>query len=339
MQSCIFNEQFDSDLVSEIIINKTMNKKIQYFPITMFAIVMGLTGLAIVFSKFIQLNWIPDVFYTITLYFVSILFVLFFVFYGLKAILHFKEVLADFKHRIRINFFSAISISFLLLSIAYHPTSHAVSEILWWIGMIAHSIIMLHTISFWIQHNFEIHFFNPAWFIPVVGNIIVPVMGVEFMPISFSFFYFSVGAFFWVVLFVIFLNRVIFHDQLPQKFIPTLFILIAPPAIGFIAYYRITGNWDLVCEFLLNMTYFFVLLLIFLMKKFKNLKFFISWWAFTFPLDALTIASVLAYQLTKKPFYMYMSWISLTIAVSFIIIVAIKTIQKMKKNEICVKED
>jgi tellurite resistance protein len=164
-------------------------------------------------------------------------------------------------------------------------------------------------------------------------------MGVEFMPKSFSFFYFSVGAFFWFILFVIFLNRVIFHDQLAQKFIPTLFILIAPPAVGFISYYRLTGQWDLFGEFLLSIMYFFVLLLVFLIKSFRNLKFFISWWAFTFPLDALTIASVLAYQVSKKPFYIYMSWISLALAVSFILVVSYKTILKIREHEICIKED
>ena len=211
--------------------------------------------------------------------------------------------------------------------------------ILWWIGVVVHTYLMLHTIAFWIRHNFEIRFFNPAWFIPVVGNIIVPIMGVEYMSKGFSFFYFSVGAFFWIVLFVIFFNRVVFHDQMPQKFIPTLFILIAPPAVGLLSYVRITGNWDLFGEFLINITYFFALLLIFLYKKFKNLKFFISWWAFTFPLDALTLASVVAYQKSGDPFYMYMAWAGLVLAISFITVVSYKTIITIRKGDLCVKEE
>ncbi len=198
---------------------------------------------------------------------------------------------------------------------------------------------MLYTISFWIQHNFEIQNFNPAWFIPVVGNIIIPVAGVEFMPIGFSVFYFSVGAFFWVILFTIFLNRVIFHDQMPQKFIPTLFILIAPPAVGFISYYKITGNWDLVSEFLVSITYLFVLLLIFLMKSFRGLKFFISWWAFTFPLDALTLASALAYQVSGKEFYLYAAWVSFALAIMFIGLVTYKTIHTIIAGRLCVAEE
>ena len=313
--------------------------RMKYFPITLYAIVMGLTGLAIVFGKFTQLELLPGVLHKVILYFVSALFCFITLMYLTKTIRYFNEVRSDFRHKIKINFFSAFSISILLLAVAYHPLNHQLSKVLWWIGVVLHTFLMLHTISFWIQHNFEIHHFNPAWFIPVVGNIIVPVVGVEFMPVSFSFFYFSVGAFFWVVLFTIFLNRVIFHDQLPQKFIPTLFILIAPPAIGFISYYKITGSWDLIAEFLVNITYLFVLLLIFLVRSFKGIKFFLSWWAFTFPLDALTLASALAYQVSGKVFYLYMAWIGLALAIIFILLVGYKTISKIFAKEVCVLEE
>jgi tellurite resistance protein len=36
----------------------------------------------------------------------------------------------------------------------------------------------------------------------------------------------------------VFLNRVLFHDPMPIKLLPTLFILIAPASVGFISYMR-----------------------------------------------------------------------------------------------------
>ena len=316
-----------------------MKEKIRFFPITAYAIVMGLSGLTIVFSKFYHMQWLPKIFYDVLLFFTFGLFLFITFSYGRKAINHFDEVKKDFKHRIRINFFSAISISFLLMSIAFYAYWPFLSMLLWWFGMILHTYLMLHTIRFWIQHNFEIHTFNPAWFIPVVGNIIIPVIGVDMMPKAFSFIYFAIGFFFWIVLFVIFLNRVIFHDQLPQKFMPTLFILIAPPAVGFIAYMRIAQSWDNFAVFMLVLAYFFVALLIFLYRNFYKIKFFISWWAFTFPLDAITIASVVAYQVSGQEIYKWLAFISLALAVGFIAFVSWKTILKIKQGEICVNED
>lgn len=316
-----------------------MKEKLQFFPIAIFSIIMGLSGLTVVFGKFYHMQWMPKFFYDILLFITFGLFLLFLILYGLKAIKHFDQVKADFNHRIRINFFSAISISFLLLSIAFLSYWPFLSIILWWIGVIIHTIFMLHTISFWIEHNFEIHFMNPAWFIPVVGNILVPIVGVEFLPKAFSFIYFSIGFFFWIILFAIFLNRVIFHHQIAQKFIPTLFILIAPPAVGFLAYMRIAQSWDSFAMFLLFMGYFFVALLIFLYKSFRKLEFYISWWAFTFPLTAITIASVSAFQITQASIYKYLAFVLFAAATSTIAMVGWKTLGKIRHGEICVNED
>ncbi len=316
-----------------------MKEKLQFFPITLYAVVMGLTGLTIVFHRFSEINIVPRVFYEGNLYFISTFFILISIAYLLKAFHYPQQVKADFNHPIRINFFSAISISFLLLSIAYVPILPRLSELLWWIGLTLHTLMMLHTISFWIQHNFEIHSMNPAWFIPVVGNIIVPVSGVEFMPATFNFFYFSVGFFFWIVLFSIFLNRVIFHHQMPQKFMPTLFILIAPPAVGFIAYYRITQSFDMFAQFMLMMTYFFLALLVFLRRNFYKITFYLSWWAFTFPLTAATLASLMAFHLAHQMFYKIMAFILMGISTFVIALVTWKTIIKLKAGEICVNED
>lgn len=316
-----------------------MKEKIKFFPITSFAIVMGLLGLTIVFGKFYHLQWLPKYFYSGSLFLTTILFFVLFVMYGLKIILYFDEAKKDFLHRIRINFFSAISISLLLLSIAYYTFWPILGLILWWVGVLLHTWLMFKTIAFWIQHNFEISHFNPAWFIPVVGNILIPIVGVDLMPVSISYFYFVIGLLFWVVLFTIFLYRVIFHDQLPKKFVPTFFILLAPPAVGFISYIRITQSWDNLSTLLLFLTFFFLIMLIFLYKSFKELKFFVSWWAFTFPLAASTIASIVAYQITHTELFKYLAWLLLVSLLTAVIKVGWTTLKYLGKGEICIEEE
>lgn len=316
-----------------------MKEKIQYFPITSYAVVMGLTGLTIAFGKFYHLQWLPKIFYDISIFMVLALFLLISVLYGVKLIRFPEEVNLDFHHRIRINFFSTISISLLLLSIAFYTFYPVLAIPLWWLGMALHTVFMFKTVSFWIQHNFEIHHFNPAWFIPVVGNILIPVGGVDFAPVALSYFYFAIGFFMWLVLFTIFLYRAIFHAQLPEKFIPTFFILLAPPAVGFIAYMRMVASWDVFSALLLFIAYFFIILLAVMYKSFTRLKFFMSWWAFTFPLTAATIASAVAFQVTHQRFYQVAAWLLLTVSLLVIAVVAGFTISNIRKGLICVKED
>ena len=313
--------------------------RLKNFPIMMFAIIMGLSGLTITYEKAHELFGVPSFIGTGLLIFDTIAFLLIAVFYISKLTKYSNEVKKEFNHPVRINFFATVAISFLLISIAFSPLSKDISYYCFIIGTIMQTYFTLKTITFWIDRNLELQHSNPAWFIPIVGNVLVPVAGVGFADNSLLMYYFSIGMFFWIVLTAILINRIIFHHQLAGKFIPTLFIFIAPPAISFIAYVKMNGGeFDMFASSLYNLALFFTFLLLFMYKKFLNLKFFISWWAFTFPLTAVTIASMLAYKTTNILMYKYFSYIFIIVSTLVILFVAIRTVQNMFKGQICIEE-
>jgi len=313
--------------------------KLKYFPVTSFSIIMGLSGFTITLSKFYHLEWLPEWPYLSLLTLTTILFLGFLAAYLLKLAHYPEEVIADYKHKVRMNFVPTISISFLLLSIAFLGYYPLLSGPLWLIGVSIHTILTFHIISIWITHDFEIHHFNPAWFIPVVGNMLIPVAGVIFAPTEISAFYFVSGVFFWIIMSTIIIYRLIFHKTMPQKFMPTLFILLAPPAIGFISYMRLNMSYDIISQAFLFLTFFIFILLVFLIKQYKNTPFFLSWWAYTFPLASFTIASTIAYQVTKFGIFKFIAWFGIIILALVISVVTIYTIKYIKKEEICIKED
>ncbi|MDX9962123.1 MAG: SLAC1 anion channel family protein [Aliarcobacter sp.] len=312
--------------------------RLQFFPIMMFAIVMGLAGLTLVFKKVSEALYLPSVIYTIMMIGTTIIFFIITFMYLKKIMKHKEEVKKEFSHPIRINFFAASSISILILSMVYKNTIDPIAQIFFIIGAGFHIFFTFYTIKFWINNNLEMQHSNPAWFIPIVGNLIVPIAGKGFVDDSILYFYFSIGIFFWIILFSIILNRIIFHNQFAPKFMPTLFILIAPPAIGFISYIKLTGSLDFFAQILFNLGLFFTILVFVMYKNFINIKFFISWWAFTFPMAAVTLATVLMYDLTQKWFYGLLSYILMTITTVIIYLVAKQTIIHMNKKEICIME-
>lgn len=312
--------------------------RLQFFPIMMYAIVMGLGGLTITYQKAHEWLEFPSFLGDSLAITTTIAFIVISIIYINKFIKYKEEVKKEFNHPIRINFFAAVSISIIMLSIIFHPISIDISQILFVVGTTLHLYLTLHTISFWINKNQVLDHSNPAWFIPIVGNVLIPVAGVGFAPVEFLNFFFSIGIFFWIVLFALILNRIIFHHQLAVKFMPTLFILIAPPAVGFIAYFKLYNTIDTFAMMLFNLALFFTLLVAFMYKSFVKIKFFISWWAFVFPLAAMAISSMLLYTQTHYEFLFLLSYTMIAIVTIVITIVIYNTIVNMKHKEICIQE-
>jgi tellurite resistance protein len=313
-------------------------ERVQYFPIMMFTITMGLTGLSIAYQQAHLILATPEFIGSALAYGSGVIFALVAFMYLLKSARFPGVVKAELSHPVRLHFSAAISISLLLLAAAFSPLAPALAQKLWLLGVFSHLFLTLYTVSAWINRNMEIEHSSPVWFLPIVGNVAVPLAGVEYAPMQVSLFFFATGVFFWLVLFSLILNRIIFHHQLPDKFVPTLFIFIAPPALAFISYYKISGSYDMLAQSLYGIALFFTLLLTFMFRRFVHLKFFISWWAFTFPLTAMTIATLISFKITQALVYAYFSYVMLIVTSLVITVVAAYTLAAMWKGEICTME-
>ncbi len=315
-------------------------RSLEHLPVQLFAVVMGISGFAIVFAKAYHLIAMPYWIYGALLFVDTVLFLTIFIAYMFKWLLYPDAVKEEFFHPIKSSFIAAISISFLLVSIAYYDFAPTVSILLWYIGAPLQLLFTLIILQYWIHNDLKIVHSNPAWFIPIVGNLLVPVVGVEAAPMGISLFFFALGIFFWMVLFTIMLNRIIFHHPLAKKLIPTLFIFIAPPAVGFISYFRITnGSIDMVSMFLYFIALFILVLLLFMVRMFDTKEFFISWWAYTFPLAAVTIATLMLHMAFDNSVTYYASIILILLTTLVIGFVTLKTLQACRAEKICISEE
>ncbi|MQX38060.1 SLAC1 anion channel family protein [Roseospira navarrensis] len=266
---------------------------LMHVPIPLFALVMGTAGLGITWRKAHHVLGVPAVVGEAILALAGACFVAITLLYAFKWLRHADEVLAEFNHPVRSSFFPAFSISLLLLAIATGPYSEALTLGLWGVGAALHLTFTLRLLGRWIVHNHQITHSNPAWFIPVVGNVLVPLAGVRLGFTEISWFFFAIGMVFWIVLFTIVFYRIVFHDQMPAKFMPTLFILIAPPAIGFLSYVSLNGGVvDGFARVLIYVGLFITLLNFSLIRQFLRVPFFVSWWAYTFPMAAISVAAM-----------------------------------------------
>lgn len=314
-------------------------QRLEHFPVSFFASVMGTTGLAIAWKKAHAVFGVPEGIGCALTLWAALLFVLLTLIYLTKVVRHRPAVQHEFAHPVRINFFPAFSISLLLLAAAFAEPQPGLATWLWSIGALLHLGFTITVMSSWIHHTrYDIKHANPAWFIPVVGNVIVPVAGVTLAPPEISWFFFSIGLVFWLVLMTIVMYRLFFHEPLPERLTPTLFILIAPPAVGFIAWVKLGGGHiDAFARILYYAALFLTLLLASNALRFFRVRFFLSAWAYSFPLAAMTIATLIMAEKIGGAF-LPLGGLLLMVLTIVLTLLTGRTILGIKRGEICQPE-
>ena len=313
--------------------------RLRHFPVSFFAIVMGLAGLTIACFKLEAAIGAPHAASPVLFWFAAAVYVAIAAVYLAKVVARPGALREEWAHPVRISFFPAMSIGLILLSIAALRVAPMLSLPLWLVGTVLHLVFTVLVMTAWINHSrYQIAHLNPAWFIPVVGNILVPIAGLTHAPADVSWFFFAIGLLFWLVLLTVVVNRLIFHNPLPARMMPTLFILIAPPAVGFLSWTNLVGGLDPFGRLLVFAADFFFLLLLPQVAGLARLPFTLSWWAYSFPLAALTIAQFTLAELTGAAVYRVAGYGLFTLLAVLIVGLAGRTLLGLARREFCVPE-
>ena len=316
--------------------------RLQYFPINLFGATMGFGGLTLCLQLAYETLDISYYFFLASALFTITIFTLITVTYLIKFIKHPKAVKSEFNHPILLNFFPAFSISLILMSLIFKDLAYSTAQIMWIIGTLIHFSLLIRILSSWIHHEkWQITDLSPTWFIPVVGTIVIPIGSIHYGTVEIGWFFFSIGLVFWVLLNSIVMYRLFFHPPMMRILEPTLFILIAPPAVGFISYMSLGGmaGLDEFARILFYVGLFMTILLLSQISRFISIPFALSWWAYTFPLAAMTMASFIMYQQTDIPMFAYFAVFLLVILASLVLHLTAKTIWAIKSKTLCVALD
>ncbi len=323
--------------------NKRLNESVQvvsrisYFPISFFSIVMGLSGFTLAWKGADNL-FHNSVIWLSLAYVSSVVMAVISIIYVIKIWCYPRGVLEEIRHPVRINFFPAFSINLLLLSIVWQQET-IVTTILWGTGVVLQVVFTLYVMSSWVYHtHYTLSHANPSWFIPVVGNLIIPITGSQLGYTELSWFCFSIGGVFWIILLTIIMYRLFFHEPLPAHMTPMLFILLAPPSIGFVSYISMVGELDTFARVIYYIALFIGLLLFFNIFKFIKIPFFISSWAYSFPLAAFTIATMKMTHLTSYLFLQVLSVVLLCLLTVLLSWLVMRTAKAVFTAELCQPE-
>lgn len=272
-------------------------RSIRHFPVTMLGGALGLCGLGLAWRLASETLGFPPVVYKLLLgfgvgYTIAVL-----ALYAAKAVRHWDHVMEDFRHPVRGNFLSAGPLGLMLISYGFSSSFPILSGWLWVGSAVASIVLGALIMDSWIKSEHSMDKITPAVFIPTVGMLIGPVTGADLGYDLFCWLLLGAGAFSWMALLPVTLSRLFFHGFMSPPLRPSIFVLIAPPALIAIALTRMDGGYmDNVARMLTGMALFTFLFVMAGWRKHKELPFCLPWWGYTFPISALSSACFYFYD-------------------------------------------
>ncbi|TWH47713.1 hypothetical protein [Sporomusa sp. KB1] len=235
--------------------------------------------------------------------------------------------LRDLNHPITGQFYATMPIGCLVLAadfMTFGPSyigtdlSLTTAKGLWITGAVLSltTAVIIPTLNYF--NKVTIEDINPAWFMPPVSLIVVPIAGAPLIPywpqtlqkvmLLINFVSWGLGFFLFMYIAVICFYRLFVAPILPGSLIPTIWIYLGPIGAGTVSLLNLGhaslqfmnntwipvinifgliywgfGFWWLIAASVITITYILR----------NNLPYAISWWAYTFPLGAYTVATYL----------------------------------------------
>ncbi|HWS76670.1 MAG TPA: C4-dicarboxylate ABC transporter [Quisquiliibacterium sp.] len=213
---------------------------------------------------------------------------------ALRAARHPRALAEDLSHPVRHAFVAALPVSLLLLAslgVALYGPGSALAT-LWLAGVALQACVTGWVVSRWFSGRLQWPAVTPVLYIPIVGNILVPLAGAPLGWPAMSWFFFAIGAFFWPVVTAMVLVRKV-QQPLPDRLQATWFITIAPPAVAGTAAVAL-GAPEMVLSAALGVAAVFAFASATRVPTIARQQFAMPAWAVSFPLAALTALALRA---------------------------------------------
>ena len=227
-----------------------------------------------------------------------------------------------------------VPISVVLLGAHLHLWAPLAGTGLVYGGAVTAAVFAAWLVARWITRPLPIGAIHGGYFLPTVagGFVVAQALAVvgSFAVATASF---AVGVLFWVVIFTIVLARLAFSAPLPDPLVPTLAILVAPPAVAGMAWLAMNGQIiDGVSTALLGATMFMLLIQIALIPTYRRLHFTLGFWSFTFAIASVCSQAIILSGISRYPGWQTVIVVALAGISALIVAIACRSIGAMRTD-------
>jgi tellurite resistance protein len=223
-----------------------------------------------------------------------------------------------------LGFCGALPVGMTLVAGGLAPYAPAFASALWWLGCALLLCFQVWALYRWLSGGIELAEVNAGWLIILVGGIVVPGPGITLGHAEASRFFFGVSAAAAPLLMALLFYRAVMGTPLAEMLRPSWFVLLVPPSLIYANGAALTADTPLLEGLYFSALVLAAALLIYA-RRFLRWPFGPSWWAFTFPLDALAYAAARYAQTHPEPLWKTICALALLLATFFVLVVLLKS--------------
>lgn len=297
-------------------------------PLNLFAIPLGLSGLGGAWTaaeeQLAAPRWPVEVLFALAV----IAWVGFTALYLVRGIRHSGSFAIDLRHPISGPFAAYIPVVGILIAAHYGAWLTAAAP--WLVGILvgALAIVAAQLISHWISGGLPPDALHPGYFLPVVAGSFISSIGLSSVgarPAALA--AFGIGIFFWLVVGTIVTGRLITGTRYPLPLVPTMAVLLAPPATGGVAWFLLSGGLpNPIQDAFAGVLLIMLLVQFMLIPQYVKVPFSMSYWAFTFPVAATGNYIVRWMGVLGFPGWQVFTWVALALTSAVIVAISLRSI-------------
>jgi len=218
--------------------------------------------------------------------------IIFLILMVLKIIFYPNSIKEDFKNPVIVSSSGTFSMSLMILSTYIIQFSPSIAYAIWIIGIVLHILLMIYFTYHFIIHNFNISNVYPSYWIVFVGITMGAITSNVHGMNEIGFIFFIIGFISMLITLPLVIYRYLKHPNVPDANKPLICIFTAVLSILIVGY--INSSQTMINEFLLALYLIACVFYIFALSKFieyRNLEFYPSFAAFTFPFVISALAT------------------------------------------------
>jgi tellurite resistance protein len=212
--------------------------------------------------------------------------------------------------------------------------SDAVAQALCWFLVAALALVAAQLFGYWLTGELDFGALNPGYFLPLVAGPFIAGIGLTSVHApGAARSALGVGVFFWLVVGSVVTARLIGRGTLPQPAIPSLSLLLAPPAVGGIALFGLEhGTPGPLQESFLGIFLVMLLIQLALLGSYRKAPFSLAYWNFTFPIAAAGNYSVRWFGASTFDGRKQLAWAALSLVTVIILCIALATVRSVAQG-------